>query len=80
MVNGGDLLTIGAGPDGARTLVWTPDEDGFMVLSVFAAYAKGSFSQEYDYYFNVGPFQRYRARRGRPAMRAPRAKRTTAGR
>jgi len=56
MVNGGDLLTIGAGPDGTGTLVWTPDEDGFMVLSVFAVYANGNFSQEYDYYFNVGPF------------------------
>lgn len=36
--------------------MWTPDADGFMVLSVFAVYANGSFSQEYDYYFNVGPF------------------------
>lgn len=54
-INYGELQTLDAGPDGIGTLQWTPDADGFTVLSVYAFYADGSYSQ-YDYYFNVGPW------------------------
>jgi hypothetical protein len=56
LLNWGDLQTVDAGPDGTGTLQWTPDSDGYMVLTVFAMYADGTYSAEYDYYFNVGPW------------------------
>ena len=54
--NWGDTQTVDAGADGTASVQWTPDQEGFQSVSVFALYADGSYSQEYDYYFNVGPW------------------------
>jgi hypothetical protein len=54
--NRGDRQTVDAGVDGTASVQWTPDEEGFQAVSVFALYADGSSSQEYDYYVNVGPW------------------------
>jgi hypothetical protein len=48
--------TVTAAPDGTATVQWTPAYGGFIALTVQAQYADGSYSQEYDYYFNVGPW------------------------
>jgi len=48
--------TVDAGADGTASVQWTPDDEGFQSVSVFARYADGSYSREYDYYFNVGPW------------------------
>jgi len=48
--------TVDAGADGTASVQWTPDEEGFQSVAVFARYADGSYSREYDYYFNVGPW------------------------
>ena len=54
--NWGDSQTVAADAGGTASVQWTPDYDGFQVVLVLAQYADGSFSQEYDYYFNVGPW------------------------
>jgi hypothetical protein len=54
--NWGDVQTVDAGADGTASVQWTPDYEGFQLVSVFALYADGTYSDEYDYYFNVGPW------------------------
>jgi hypothetical protein len=54
MFNWGDTYTVAAGADGTASVTWTPDANGFMEIEVFAQYADGTYSQDYDYDFNVG--------------------------
>ena len=51
--NYGPAVTVKAGAKGAATINWTPTDDGFYDLNVYATTKDGLVLSSYDYYFSV---------------------------